>query len=147
MQSDDAAPKVVLDTNVVLDWLIFADPQVQPLVAEILSGRWRWIGTVDMQRELHEVLGRPAFVRFGHRLSAALEDAARHCVMLQPAAASTVAALRCADPDDQKFIDLAVERGAAHLFSRDKALLRLARPAAPRGVQVLRPAQWHAAGE
>jgi len=50
--------------------------------------------------------------------------------------------LRCADPDDQMFIDLALAVRACWLFTRDKALLRLAPRARDRGVCVLRPADW-----
>jgi predicted nucleic acid-binding protein len=45
--------------------------------------------------------------------------------------------LRCKDPDDQVFIDLAVHVGARWLFSKDAALLKLARRAQKfHGVQV-----------
>jgi uncharacterized protein len=50
--------------------------------------------------------------------------------------------LRCSDPDDQMFIDLALSAGAQWLFTRDRALLRLARQARKRGVIVLTPADW-----
>ena len=42
---------------------------------------------------------------------------------------------RCSDPDDQKFIDLAL-RPAALLLSKDQAVLRLRRALAERGVAV-----------
>jgi len=52
--------------------------------------------------------------------------------------------LRCSDPDDQKFIDLAMTRGSCHLVTRDKALLKLARRAAERrGVRVCTPSAWN----
>ena len=49
--------------------------------------------------------------------------------------------LRCSDADDQMFIDLALAAGAQWLFTRDRALLRLARRASERGVVVLRPSR------
>ena len=42
---------------------------------------------------------------------------------------------RCTDPDDQKFLDLALHAHAKWLVSRDKALLRLARKARPLGLE------------
>jgi len=33
----------------------------------------------------------------------------------------------CKDPDDQKFLELAVGAGATHLLTRDRALLKMAR--------------------
>ena len=50
--------------------------------------------------------------------------------------------LVCRDPDDQKFIDLALARQTPWLVSRDKALLTLARRALPRGVCILKPEGW-----
>ena len=65
-------------------------------------------------------------------------------VQLQPVA--TKAPYTCKDADDQKFIDLAVAVGAHLLFSKDRALLALARPAVAHGVRVLTPAQWQRQG-
>jgi predicted nucleic acid-binding protein len=53
--------------------------------------------------------------------------------------------LHCTDPDDQKFIDLAICARAHTLVTRDKALLRLAGKAAARhGVRICRPEAWSA---
>ena len=48
----------------------------------------------------------------------------------------------CRDPDDQKFIDLALARHARWLVSRDKALLALAKRAKLRGLFILKPELW-----
>ena len=50
--------------------------------------------------------------------------------------------LVCRDPDDQKFIDLALARNARWLISRDKALLALAKRAKPRGLLIQKPEFW-----
>ena len=48
------------------------------------------------------------------------------------AGAGSAAALpRCTDPDDQKFIELAVAAGALALVSKDRAVLKLSRLCAP----------------
>jgi predicted nucleic acid-binding protein len=52
-------------------------------------------------------------------------------------------ALHCKDPDDQVFIDLAMHVGATWLFSKDAALLKLARRARlHRGVNVMSLQTW-----
>ena len=62
---------------------------------------------------------------------------------IQPLAAAR-APMRCGDPDDQKFIDLAVETQAQWLVTKDRELLKLAKRALRQGVSVVRPAQWMA---
>jgi predicted nucleic acid-binding protein len=52
-------------------------------------------------------------------------DAWTHLAPASPTAALTPLP-RCADPDDQKFLELAWETGARWLLSKDKALLKLA---------------------
>jgi predicted nucleic acid-binding protein len=141
-----AAIEVVLDTNVVLDWLVFDDPAVRAIAGRLCAGTWRWIGTPATLAELADVLARVETPRWRDRAAYALATATERCAL--DAAGSDAPAppsLRCADADDQKFIDLAVRRGAPFLFTRDKALLRLARAASAHGVAVLRPAAWSAA--
>jgi predicted nucleic acid-binding protein len=58
------------------------------------------------------------------------------------AAPATLPGLRCSDPDDQVFIDLAAEAGARWLLTHDRALLRLARRARALGVQIAQPQSW-----
>jgi len=50
--------------------------------------------------------------------------------------------LICRDPDDQMFIDLAVEAKARWLISRDRAVLALAKRARAFGVEILTPEAW-----
>ena len=121
----------VLDTNIVLDLWVFDDPASGGLRASLEAGATRWIATPAMREELARVLGYP---HIAHRLDArgqsthdvlALFD--RHA-RLQPDAPK--APYSCKDADDQKFIDLAVQHGAA-LHSKDAQVLcmknRLAR--------------------
>ena len=51
---------------------------------------------------------------------------------------------RCTDPDDQKFIDLALSLPGATLLSRDRAVLKLARRARPLGMTIVTPQAWSA---
>lgn len=152
-------PALVLDTNVVLDWLVFAEPSVAHVARAVTDGRVVWIGTRPMLDELLDVIARPELARWGP--DAAVVEAAwsRWCEEVSrpapspgpapgpsPDAPAARPELRCADPDDQPFIDLALAARARWLLTRDRALLALARPAALRGVEILAPTRWRLPG-
>ncbi len=121
---DASPPKIVIDTQVVMDWLVFADARVAPLVAAIEAGRITWIGRPAMLAELLHVLGRGVAADRKPDLSRIEACFSRHCRMIATEPAPAVR-LVCRDPDDQQFIDLAVAEGARWLVSRDKAILAL----------------------
>jgi predicted nucleic acid-binding protein len=140
-----AIPAIVLDTNVVLDWLLFRDPSSAPLAAAIVQRRVRWVGSPSMRAELAAVLQRglaaardadPAGALVIWDRYAEPHDEPRHC--------SGPLALQCADADDQVFLELACSAGARWLVSRDRALLRLARRAAALGLIITTPEHWSA---
>jgi predicted nucleic acid-binding protein len=117
--------QLVLDTNVVLDLLVFGDAAAQPVAHGLQAGSLRWLATAAMREELARVLAYPKLaprVAF-HRGSAdaVLQDFDRQ-VALVPAAAK--ASVTCGDPDDQKFIDLAVAHRCP-LVSKDFEVLRM----------------------
>ena len=140
---ESAVPTVVLDSNVVLDWLVFRNPECAALAGALVVGSLRWVATEAMRNELAHVLSR------GH-LAAWLPDLAtiwthwdRHCTeMPEPAPHGPPGRLRCSDSDDQKFIDLAIACRARWLVSRDRALLKLARRLRDHGIEVLAPDRW-----
>jgi len=39
----DALPAIVIDTQVVMDWLVFRDARVAALTAAVTSGALRWL--------------------------------------------------------------------------------------------------------
>lgn len=127
---------VVIDTNVVLDLLVFDDPASRPLKAELAEGRLRWLATAAMREELQRVLGYPQIAR---RLLAqgavetVLHTFDRHATLV---AVAPRAPWRCKDPDDQAFIDLAVAHGAA-LLSKDAAVTSMRKRLEVSGVAVL----------
>ena len=119
--------KLVLDTNVVLDWLVFDDASTRVLAQQIERGLLRWLATQAMRDELERVL---AYEHIAARLQArgllaagVLERFDRHAVRVD---APERAQAACSDPDDQKFIDLAV-RHRCLLLSKDAAVLSMAR--------------------
>lgn len=136
MHARAGARAVVLDTNVALDLLVFADPAVRPLRAALAGGQWRWLFLPAMRTELARVLGYPRIeaqlVNRGlvpQQVLAAFDAVAQYAA---PVPASTV---RCSDPDDQAFLDLAAAHGAL-LLSKDHAVLATSQRMAALGVEV-----------
>lgn len=142
-QSLTAVSLVVLDTNVVLDWLLFNDPGIRLLAAGIEQGRLRWVATAAMRGEFEHVLGRGLAVTHGTDAAHFERAWEQHCVE-HPRAPPAAAPLRCTDSDDQKFIDLVLAAGARWLVSRDRALLKLRSKAAAFGLAIVTPGQWRA---
>jgi putative PIN family toxin of toxin-antitoxin system len=122
------SPLLVLDTNVVLDWIAFDDVRVRPIVAAIERKIVRLVSDDACLQELRRAL---AYVQVKLDAPAQALAFARyrpHVTLFEPADAAAAAGLpKCEDPDDQKFLDLAWHARASHLVTRDKALLKLAR--------------------
>ena len=135
----------MLDTNVVLDWLLFGDPSAAPIAAAIANRQVRWIATAAMRDELAEVLRRGLAAGRGADPAAVLAGWDAHAQMLpEPARLPAAVPMHCSDPDDQKFLALAHAAGACWLLSRDRAVLRLARRAAAAGFTICVPERWPA---
>jgi putative PIN family toxin of toxin-antitoxin system len=136
----DTPPRITLDTNVALDWLVFRNPAVQPLVAAIQQGRVQWVACASMRIELARTLGYDNLARWSPDREQALATFDAHVLLLPEPA--TLPSLRCSDPDDQVFLDLATAANARWLLTHDRALLRLARRARSLGVTVIQPGLW-----
>ena len=127
---------LVLDTNIVLDLLLFQNPQAQGLRQALDQQQLRWLATPPMREELARVLAYPKIAAVLARLDnnvarlLAQWDAQVSVVGVAPRCA-----VRCRDPDDQMFIDLAVAHRAL-LLSKDALVLRLAKRLLPLGVVV-----------
>jgi uncharacterized protein len=133
----------VIDTNVVLDWLVFHHPAAAPLDAALRSGRCRWLCTQAMRDELARVAARESLQRWAIDASAVFTVV--DALGVDPGVPPPLGAaerLRCSDPDDQQFIDLAIARRVHALLTRDRALLRLASRARGFGVLVATPEAW-----
>jgi predicted nucleic acid-binding protein len=133
---------VVLDTNALLDWLVFGHPACAQWQDRLAAGDVAWIATPDMHGEWQHVLARGVGAAWqpDHER---LRDAWSALAHLRPGGMVPLTAPRCSDADDQKFVDLAVAARARWLVTRDRALLKLRRRLQRFGVEALTPEGWN----
>lgn len=119
--------RLVLDTNVWLDWLVFDEPAIAPLRAAHDAQRIEIVMDVACEAELVRVL---AYDLGRHSIDAAAQAGciARCRGIVTGVQAGLAEGLpQCRDPDDQKFLALAYAARADFLVTKDQALLELAR--------------------
>jgi len=122
-QAKPSAQAWVIDTNIVLDLWLFEDPATIPLRAALQSGAISHLATASMRDELERVLTYPHLVKRMAKSSIQAQNILnRFDEYLLAAEPAAKAACTCKDPDDQKFIDLAVAH-AVPLLSKDNAIL------------------------
>ncbi len=135
--------KLVLDTNVVIDWLVFDDAflasfrqQVRARQIEIVTHppALDELCRVLAYRELKLDAGRQAQVIASYRAQTTPLDGE----IPAPDAPTQLPQgfPRCRDPDDNPFLQLAWRSRSDALVSRDKAVLKLARRARRFGFQI-----------
>jgi putative PIN family toxin of toxin-antitoxin system len=134
--------RLVLDTNIWLDWLVFAEPSVSPIRQAVVARRAAVYIDERCEAELERVL---AYDLGRRSISAAAQAAclaACRCVALRVEApeALQVKLPQCRDPDDQKFLQAALAARADFLVTKDLALLELARRV--REFRILTPAEF-----
>ncbi len=119
---------IVIDTNIVLDLLVFKDPAtatLQHALDATGANQLNWLATQPMRDELARVLAYPQIVTrlVFYKLLAddVLTAFDKHARIV---ASAPKASVTCSDADDQKFIDLAVTHKAM-LLSKDKAILSM----------------------
>lgn len=123
--------RLVLDTNIWLDWLVFEDTGLARIRQLQAAKHLEICIDAACEAELAKVLAYP----FGKRqLSAAEQGAAlaqcRRIATRVDAIAPAPERARlpaCRDPDDQKFLEAALAVRADWLITKDRALLELAR--------------------
>jgi uncharacterized protein len=124
---------LILDTHIVLEWLLWDSPRHAELRAQfpVDTVVWRSAETAD---ELHRVLGYAALKVTEDRQAQVLQSYLAQSQLHQVSAAENLP--RCRDPDDQKFLELAwslrhaLDAGENHqvvLLSRDKRVLKIGR--------------------
>lgn len=119
--------QIILDTNIVLDLLVFNDAATLPLRDALNAGRLQWVATVPMRDELERVLAYPQIAKrltfYGLSAEQVLQARDAQVVTLEVPPKANVT---CKDPDDQKFIDLAVAQRCL-VLSKDHAVLCMAK--------------------
>lgn len=146
MTADDlSVPRIVLDTNVCLDLFLFHDPACVSLLAALQGGVVQAVTREDCRDEWRRVLHYPQLpIDDANRpaISAAF-DGLIHFLPSATVGPDDVVLPRCADPDDQKFLELAWASRASWLLSKDKELLRLdGRTRAAGWFSILLPQAW-----
>jgi putative PIN family toxin of toxin-antitoxin system len=146
---DLSVPRIVLDTNVCLDLFVFRDPLCSHLLAALSRGAVQAVTREDCRDEWRRVLHYPQ-LPVDDQLRPTVNDAFDALIQLLPPEASTVGddtcLPLCADPDDQKFLELAFASQARWLLSKDKELLKLDRRTSNTGLFSIRlPQLWSVA--
>lgn len=145
--------RLVLDTNIWLDWLVFEDTGIARIRQLQEAGHVEILIDPVCEAELARVLAYP-FAK-GPLDAARQADALAQCrrvstrvdLALTPPERGRLP--KCKDPDDQKFLELAFAANADVLVTKDRALLDLARrKKAPPGrkleFQILTPEEFEA---
>lgn len=128
---------VVIDTNVLLDLWVFADPRAAALRAALAEGRLTAVRSGATVDEFSEVLGRPQFDVSSEQRCSILRDWDR---LAHHVARVHAAPWHCTDPADQAFLDLAFSASAEWLVTRDAALLKTGRRTLRDGLRIVQPA-------
>lgn len=134
--------RLVLDTNVWLDWLVFDGNEVAALRQARRDSAVEFVIDAACLEEVTRVLAYPEFALGETAIAANLAEIGQLARFF--AGAGSAAALpRCTDPDDQKFLQLASAARADALITRDKALLGLGRRTRRTcGFSISAPCDW-----
>jgi predicted nucleic acid-binding protein len=121
-------PIIVLDTNILLDILVFDDERAHPLRAALDDNQLDAVATDKTFAEFLDVIGREQF---------SLNKDQQHLIGEQWKKWARIvsddelcqAPWKCKDRDDQVFINLAYSLRPSALISKDKQVLKIAKRA------------------
>lgn len=129
------AQRLVVDTNIVLDWLIFGDTHSARWLNAVRDACWLWCASPSILAEYRH-MADPA--RWPGRSALPL-DSLSALLQAHPEPAPALNRPRCSDHDDQMFVDLALALAPATLLTRDRALLKMRRRLEGLGVTLASP--------
>lgn len=133
MAAGMAIKTLILDTNIVLDLLVFQDPRANWIRDGIARGQFELIYSSEMLVELTDVIARPQFAQSGYDQSTVLSSWTQMAIHKPTPPRCS---FRCDDPDDQAFIDLAYHYRPSQLLSKDRKVLQMQRTLGEHGVWV-----------
>lgn len=128
-----AIKTLILDTNIVLDLLVFQDPRANWIRDGIARGQFELIYSSEMLLELTDVIARPQFAQSAYDQSTVLSSWTQMAIHKPTPPRCS---FRCDDPDDQAFIDLAYHYRPSQLLSKDRKVLQMQRTLGEHGVWV-----------
>jgi putative PIN family toxin of toxin-antitoxin system len=128
-------PRLVLDTNVILDLLVFKDPSTEPIQVVLDAKLVEAVRTEASMLELMDVIQRPNFKLSKEQQQIILKQWESSSRLLDNSAIES-APFTCRDPDDQVFIDMAFSIRPALVLSKDLRVLELGAIAQRHGVDI-----------
>ena len=137
--------RVVLDTNVVLDWLVFQEIALEPLRHAVRDGRVSLLAHASALDELLRVLQYPRLRLEVQQQERVLKQYSELTQLFEHRAERQELPRGfpcCSDPDDDHFLSLAYLARADALVSKDRQVLVLKKRMAKFGVRVLTPQQF-----
>jgi len=128
-------PRLILDTNILLDLFFFRDPATAYLSAQLRDQRVDVMASDALIREFSGVLKRASFALSENQQRGILQDWLQQTTVIEGPAIEP-APWKCRDKTDQMFLDLAYSCRPATLISKDKQVLKLAKRAAKDQVRI-----------
>jgi putative PIN family toxin of toxin-antitoxin system len=128
-------PRLVLDTNVILDLLVFKDPSTEPIRLMLDAKIVDAVRSEASMLELVDVIQRPIF-KLSQQEQEMILQAWEGVTRLLENTAIESAPFICRDLDDQIFLDMAYSIRPAVLFSKDLRVLELRASAKGHGVEI-----------
>ncbi|MBI3343868.1 MAG: putative toxin-antitoxin system toxin component, PIN family [Gammaproteobacteria bacterium] len=125
MSGSPRAPRVVIDTNLVLSALVFAQGRLTPLRYAWQGARCQPLVSNATAAELLRALAYSKFKLSGAEQQELLADYLPYCTTVRMPA-KMAAMPHCRDPFDVPFLQLASAGKAAYLVTGDRDLLSLA---------------------
>jgi putative PIN family toxin of toxin-antitoxin system len=128
-------PRLVLDTNVILDLLVFQDPAAEVIQTVLDAKLVDAVRTEASMLELMDVIQRPNFKLSKEQQQIILKQWESSSRLLENSAIEP-APFTCRDLDDQVFINMAYSIRPALVLSKDLRVLELGAIAQRHGVEI-----------
>ena len=128
-------PRLVLDTNVILDLLVFQDLAAEVVLMALDAKLVDAVRSEASMLELIDVIQRPSFKLSEEQQQAILKSWESSSRLLENTTIKP-APFACRDPDDQVFINMAYSIRPALLLSKDLRVLELQVIAKQHGIDI-----------